>query len=248
MDWFPATPSSRSASPLSMQYYASHHQHITSTASLPLTKENLSRVAYAQAEECEPSISMLARYYHDLSLPPLPMSPRRERKASSTTKSIRSSDTVLASPRLSPFPYHNDSLFLPMAEKQQQQHIYHQQMHHNVNSQPSLNNFQQKRRSSANEPHQQASPLSMTLPRRQVSAPPVDRATRRHHENSLNNIKTRWPGAFRHWFARLFQGKKRAMAHGASTKHHCLSEDSPVWYSQFAGNPPPPTERPMVAA
>ncbi|KAI7879978.1 hypothetical protein K492DRAFT_178200 [Lichtheimia hyalospora FSU 10163] len=231
MDRFPAAPS---ASPLSMQY----HQHITSTASLPLTKENLSH-----AEECEPSISMLARYYHDLSLPPLPMSPRRERKPSSTTRSIRS-DTVLASPRLSPFPYHNDSLFLPMAEKQQP--IYHQQMHH---SQSSLHPLQQKRPSSASEPHhRRSSPLAMTPPRRHVSAPPMDRATRRqwHHDHSLNDTKMRWPGAFRHWFARLFQGKKQG-ASCSTTKHHCLSEDSPVWYSQFAGNPSPPTERPMMA-
>lgn len=248
MDWFPATPSSRSTSPLSMQYCTPSHQHIGSTASLPLTKENLSRVAYAQAEECEPSISMLARYYHDLSLPPLPMSPRRERKASSTTRSIRS-DTVLASPRLSPFPYHNDSLFLPMAEKQQQQYIYHhQQMHHSISSQTSFNHLEQKRRSSANESHRKASPLSKTTPRRQTSAPPMDRATRSQWSHE-NNIKMRWPGAFRHWFARLFQGKKRTMTHSAcSTKHQCLSEDSPVWYSQFAGNPSPPIKRPIVAA
>ncbi|KAI9014428.1 hypothetical protein CLU79DRAFT_838473 [Phycomyces nitens] len=81
--------------------------------SLPLTKENLMLVT----DETEQPVNMLVRYYTGMatassetsSISSVPIR-RRERRPSSM-------DAVMQSPRLLPFPYHNDSLFLPTAEQ-----------------------------------------------------------------------------------------------------------------------------------
>ena len=107
-------------------YQHQHYQPISSPSAsssssrpssppLPLTKENLS-LYVNQQEETEPSFILMSRYYNDLPPPSPVLSARRERRNSSNTTS--SSDFVVATPRLSPFPYHNDSLFLPTAEQQ----------------------------------------------------------------------------------------------------------------------------------
>ncbi|KAI8646732.1 hypothetical protein BD408DRAFT_409648 [Parasitella parasitica] len=102
--------------------YYSHHRgkkgndNGTSCSSVdhkvyPLTLENLSKVGIA-----EPSNMPLARYWNELSQ----MSGYHESNLSSQRKAPRhrqqQQDRVLESPRLLPFPYHNDSQFLPTAE------------------------------------------------------------------------------------------------------------------------------------
>lgn len=73
-------------------------------SSLPLTKENLKHLNNRPQRNNE----ILERFieYRPQSVPP-------------TTNS--KNDVVVASPRLLPFPYHNDSLFLPTAEQIQYQ-------------------------------------------------------------------------------------------------------------------------------
>ncbi|KAI7902603.1 uncharacterized protein BX663DRAFT_509811 [Cokeromyces recurvatus] len=87
--------------------FSSHHklieeqdQHI-----YPLTFENVSKIELA-----EPSLMPLARYWNEM-----------ERNHHHTTaithkRQRRKQDQVVESPRLLPFPYHNDSYFLPTAE------------------------------------------------------------------------------------------------------------------------------------
>ncbi|CEP15414.1 hypothetical protein [Parasitella parasitica] len=77
----------------------------------PLTLENLSKIGLA-----EPSSTPLARYWSELSQ----ISDYHESNISLQRRNPRRchqrQDKVLESPRLLPFPYHNDSQFLPTAE------------------------------------------------------------------------------------------------------------------------------------
>lgn len=80
----------------------------------PLTLENLSKVELA-----EPSSMPLARYCNDIrsashisAYPESNISSQRK----SPQRRIQQQDKVIESPRLLPFPYHNDSYFLPTAE------------------------------------------------------------------------------------------------------------------------------------
>ncbi|KAI9366647.1 hypothetical protein BD770DRAFT_376677 [Pilaira anomala] len=75
----------------------------------PLTLENVSKVELA-----DPSHMPLARYCSEIDTP----NPTYTPSTGSTRKMLRKfqQDKVLESPRLLPFPYHNDSYFLPTAE------------------------------------------------------------------------------------------------------------------------------------
>ncbi|KAI9261347.1 hypothetical protein EDC94DRAFT_609944 [Helicostylum pulchrum] len=77
----------------------------------PLTLENVSKVELA-----DPSSMPLARFCNELKAP----EPIYNTNTGSTTtrKMVRKfqQDKVIESPRLLPFPYHNDSYFLPTAE------------------------------------------------------------------------------------------------------------------------------------
>ncbi|KAI9485615.1 MAG: hypothetical protein EXX96DRAFT_545802 [Benjaminiella poitrasii] len=80
-------------------------QHINRHPSLDrLTFENVSKLDLA-----DPSVMPLARYWND-DCHVVPHKPRRCQK-----RAIHM-DKVIESPRLLPFPYHNDSCFLPTAE------------------------------------------------------------------------------------------------------------------------------------
>ncbi|RCH84747.1 hypothetical protein CU097_005679 [Rhizopus azygosporus] len=78
--------------------------------SAPLTKENLLKF---NKEAKSTRNEILSRYCREASI----SSSVRERCQSTPTSSHP--DIVLASPRLLPFPYHNDSHFLPTAERLQ---------------------------------------------------------------------------------------------------------------------------------
>ncbi|KAI9315089.1 hypothetical protein BX666DRAFT_1959252 [Dichotomocladium elegans] len=222
-------------------YWSSPYSTMRSSSStLPLTKENLSLVE-EYSEEAEPSISLLARYYNELPLPAPPMSSRRERRVSSTTSTH--SDMVMASPRLSPFPYHNDSLFLPMAE-----HHHHGSI--SSRCQSPVGSMASQRRASAAE--RRPSPLSVIPPRRQASAPPMERIRRPTMPASSSSmmttttkLKAALPQSVMHWFSKVL-GVKKKKATSMPAKR--LAENSPVWYTQFSANPPPPAGLVMVAA
>ncbi|KAL9559540.1 hypothetical protein MBANPS3_000366 [Mucor bainieri] len=82
----------------------------------PLTLENLSKVELA-----EPSSMPLARYCNEIrSASSHHISAYPESNISSQRRSphrrVQQQDKVIESPRLLPFPYHNDSHFLPTAE------------------------------------------------------------------------------------------------------------------------------------
>ncbi|CAO3652073.1 unnamed protein product [Mucor fragilis] len=81
----------------------------------PLTLENLSKVELA-----EPSSMPLARYCSEIRSGSSHISAYPESNISSQRKSpqrrLQQPDKVIESPRLLPFPYHNDSYFLPTAE------------------------------------------------------------------------------------------------------------------------------------
>lgn len=73
----------------------------------PLTLENVARI-----QDADPSGTPLARYC--LGPSPSYYTTNTRRKRYITSKPSR--DNVLESPRILPFPYHNDSFFLPTAE------------------------------------------------------------------------------------------------------------------------------------
>ncbi|GAN10060.1 hypothetical protein MAM1_0317c09595 [Mucor ambiguus] len=81
----------------------------------PLTLENLSKVELA-----EPSSMPLARYCNEIRSASSQVSAYPESNISSQRRSpqrrVQQQDRVIESPRLLPFPYHNDSHFLPTAE------------------------------------------------------------------------------------------------------------------------------------
>ncbi|KAI9494836.1 hypothetical protein BDB00DRAFT_817259 [Zychaea mexicana] len=254
-------------------YYHSHRP------SLPLTKENLSRYVHQQ-EETEPSFTLMSRYYNDLPPPSPVLSARRERRNSSNTTS---SDFVVATPRLSPFPYHNDSLFLPTAEQQHNSTISSRRSNSPTPSIDTFSSYPGVRRASAAE--RRPSPLATVPPRRQASAPPLDRATTRKFAKQDCQDSATTPKKARSWWLWLSKlltiklKKKKAHASSSSslstsskrsiatsslptasmttattaattlTAATCrLNEGSPVWYSQFRANPPPPSALAMAAA
>lgn len=117
------TESSSSYSVSTTRKGSLQQQHLQKQQSLnsfqkvyPLTLENVSRVQTA-----DPSNMPLARYCSEMEerAATPESSNRRPSSTTSTRKTLRRTlqeDTVLESPRLLPFPYHNDSYFLPTAE------------------------------------------------------------------------------------------------------------------------------------
>lgn len=93
---------------------------IESTSSLPLTRENLLNFQNSMSQQKDSVANeILQRYCHELLLSKQPSS-YRERCHSTPPQR----DEVVASPRALPFPYHNDSMFLPTAEQIQYQHLH----------------------------------------------------------------------------------------------------------------------------
>ncbi|KAF7731455.1 hypothetical protein EC973_000263 [Apophysomyces ossiformis] len=228
----------------------------SSTKVLPLTKENL-----ALMTQSEPSAARMARYCNDLasisssiSLPP----PRHARERCQSSTSI---DRVMASPRLLPFPYHNDSMFLPTAET-----IYHpypsRHPHSNASVHraplysPSISSFTSASITTATSIHRRASAVDRrTLPaippRRQASAPPFEKAKRlvskqRPSSSKCSEIAREFPAdGRRNWLWRVW---KFVCKRKNNTKSSCRMAEAPVWYSQYASNPSPPPGMAMVAA
>ncbi|KAI8978940.1 hypothetical protein BDB01DRAFT_798663 [Pilobolus umbonatus] len=77
---------------------------------LPLTKENLKSL-----DRIEPN-EIFKRYWQETPCASSPSQSSLHRRCQSTQPNP---DVVVVSPRLLPFPYHNDSMFLPTAEQLQ---------------------------------------------------------------------------------------------------------------------------------
>jgi hypothetical protein len=73
-----------------------------------LTEENISKVLFA-----DPSNTPLARFCNELECSTIYSS---STSSSQNQSRLTTADSVLESPRILPFPYHNDSYFLPTAE------------------------------------------------------------------------------------------------------------------------------------
>lgn len=172
--------------------------------SIPLTKENLARVA----SDDEGSSLLMERYYQG--------SPRSKSIMSTTT----TTDTVMPSPRLLPFPYHNDSTFLPTAE------------HHHRCSSPYQSwavAASTRRASSVSAECPPPRRPSLASPRRQTSSPHPLSFQQRHRMSRKQKSDSK-----RNWLRRLWKlftlRKRKSVS----------MERSPVWYTQFKANPPPP--------
>lgn len=84
--------------------------HSTRASSLPLTKENLKHLDSKQKFNSHSNNEILERYCREIEY-------ARDINRSQSTPPVLKNDLVVASPRILPFPYHNDSLFLPTAEQ-----------------------------------------------------------------------------------------------------------------------------------
>ncbi|KAG2197325.1 hypothetical protein INT47_012755 [Mucor saturninus] len=85
---------------------------------LPLTRENLMNFQDTMEQKDSVPNEILQRYCHEIHQWRQPV--YRERCQSSPPQP----DIVVASPRVLPFPYHNDSMFLPTAEQIQYRHLH----------------------------------------------------------------------------------------------------------------------------
>lgn len=99
------TPSSLT----STQLYP-HHSY---KKDFPLTLENVAKI-----QDADPLGTPLARYCYELNSSPASFTNSIHSTGCRKKRNIsrQSRDNVLESPRLLPFPYHNDSFFLPTAE------------------------------------------------------------------------------------------------------------------------------------
>ncbi|CAO3632218.1 unnamed protein product [Cunninghamella blakesleeana] len=154
--------------------------------SLNNTKRFCQDLVMIPSNQPEPSITNNNKHY----------SPKREKQTRSSSVggqpiknrrsvSIKSNQsqrdhTCMESPRLLPFPYHNDSLFLPTVE-------HHRHQLRKVKSIASINSHQSllQQSSSTNSSHISTSRPSSTPvfpPRRQLSAPP--KLNKKYHPTS----------------------------------------------------------------
>ncbi|ORZ18992.1 hypothetical protein BCR42DRAFT_411999 [Absidia repens] len=171
---------------------------------IPLTTDNLMKKAQYELTASIPPTVLVEQYCQDMmTVSPnsvaAPMKRRKQRSASSSSHKIRPSsqrrqsssiksststtrdNTVMESPRLLPFPYHNDSLFLPTVEQHRRMERAksvasirssssfgnHQ---HPTTPTPNSSNIAQSARSSAAFSPSLPPPPS---PKRQRSAPPT---------------------------------------------------------------------------
>lgn len=109
----------------------------------PLTRENLMIFEEILDHKDACSNEILQRFCREISssnnahLHQIHVTPSKSsirERCQSTPPQIQKNDLVVASPKLLPFPYHNDSLFLPTAEKIQ----YHNHFHSSTTTTASL--------------------------------------------------------------------------------------------------------------
>lgn len=100
----------------------------------PLTRENLMTLEESLDHEDAYSNEILQRFCREINSSNnahlhqahvIPSKSSIRERCQSTPPQIQKNDVVVASPKLLPFPYHNDSLFLPTAEKIQYHNHFH---------------------------------------------------------------------------------------------------------------------------
>ncbi|KAI8337433.1 hypothetical protein BC941DRAFT_425255 [Chlamydoabsidia padenii] len=145
-----------------------------------------------------------------------------------------SRDVVMESPRILPFPYHNDCHFLPTAE----------QHHPQKRRTPAGGSFSDLSLHSNRTHHSHA-----YAPRRAASAPPIYRPTNNLSSASSSNTSTSSFHKLESFFLRLLDlMKKKRNKPAEITTTTRKSKESLVWFAEFTVNPPPPNGMVMAAA
>ncbi|KAI8076811.1 uncharacterized protein BX664DRAFT_343974 [Halteromyces radiatus] len=232
----------------------------------PLTEENLSKInAYSPKYDILSNFCMAGNEApsHDHHLR---IETQNHHHRSSYQRRVRrtSRDVVMESPRLLPFPYHNDSHFLPTAERKQMEH---QKKIAGSISDLSLN---------SQRTHRTTSHTIMSFsPRRAASVPPTLITTRKPSDTSSYSIplssspsssplssplsSSRRIDSLLTRLISFFKKRKRQSSASSTTtsslspsisssKCTRLPKKSPVWFSEFSVNPPPPNGMTMAAA
>ncbi|KAI9303312.1 hypothetical protein BJ944DRAFT_268621 [Cunninghamella echinulata] len=228
----------------------------------PLTEENLSKINKDSPQFYN---EMISRYCLTSSCNVTSPNNRydNERYQPSQRSRSTSKDVVVESPRLSPFPYHNDSLFLPTVERSQ--HGYNSNKRKN-GSMSSLSLYSQRTVNST------TTESLAHLPRRAASAPPKYIRPKHLHNNKTSSSlrdeitsKEKSDSSFLSRLFHLFKKKKNSstkmcLSPSSSTKTTTtttthiptspsrVSTKSPVWFSQYTLNPPAPNGVVMAAA
>ncbi|KAI8368291.1 uncharacterized protein BYT42DRAFT_586052 [Radiomyces spectabilis] len=196
--------------------------------SLPLTKENLMVFNDHQAKQPPPKKRVYSSLGHST--------------VSSWRKHCRQ-DVVLESPHISPFPYHNDSLFLPLAEHTPPLSHPSSNKSSTSGSQSSSSTLSRSgcgshtslwHNSSHVELKQIKQEPATNLPRRAASAPPL--MDRKRHRSLPSKMASFHIGKL---LKRLFHATipKRNSKKATSSP---IDTSSTVWYSQYTANPAPP--------
>ncbi|KAI8098889.1 uncharacterized protein BX664DRAFT_319864 [Halteromyces radiatus] len=218
-----------------------HPDSITSER-LPLTMDNLKKKTLDSGISSTDDV--LERYCQDILLQSSSTTPKRRKQRSTLSSehsrrqsgSIKSStsrdNTVMASPRLLPFPYHNDSLFLPTVEQHRQ--LERAKSVASTSSMSFTANRRQSNNNSTIHSTLSSSSSSPPLPRRQSSAPPtISKRRKVVHQSDLpsSQVPTQTLPKKKHlsspkpftkaWFERIWKLMKK------SSQRHRSSVPSP---------------------
>jgi hypothetical protein len=140
----------------------------------------------------------------------------------------------MESPRLLPFPYHNDCHFLPTAERAQKRKAP-------VGSFSNLSLYS----------HRTTTTTTTYTPRRAASAPPIYRPSCNSLSSSSSSASTSTTTSslekLESFFLKLLDLFKRKRKHEQLAPTRRPKEDL-VWFAEFTVNPPPPNGMVMAAA
>ncbi|CAO3625722.1 unnamed protein product [Cunninghamella echinulata] len=189
----------------------------------PLTEENLSKINNDSPQLYN---EMISRYCLTSSCNVTSPNNRYDNERYQPSQRSRSTtkDIVVESPRLSPFPYHNDSLFLPTVERSQ--HGYNNNKRKN-GSISSLSLYSQRTVNST------TTESLAHLPRRAASAPPKYIRPKHLYNNKTSSSlrdeitsKEKSDASFLSRLFHLFKKKKNSSSSSSSTSSTSSSSSS----------------------
>lgn len=203
--------------------YTTNRHKLYPSYSSPLTLENLSKVQFI-----EPSNTPLARYCQELEKPSYYTESIYSKTSSKKRLIKEEKDHVLESPRLIPFPYHNDSFFLPTAEHDSPGNAVTADT---TSSYVSLHTFGS--RSLLRQHQNSKASLVSSIQRKASTVTPSSLRDVMVPQHSLTS-DTQQPKVTKKspWYKKLWKFLR-------PVKKQTKIEE-PVWYSQFRSNPPPP--------
>ena len=218
------------------------------TSPSPLTVENL--MALEDTLEKTESISneILTRYCNEMNS--MSNSLHKERCQSAPP---HQRDVVVASPRLLSFPYHNDSLFLPTAEKTQYHHLHSSSTSSSFTSRADSFSLSPESDYLASRPHsatnisfstmtdkheRRSLPIRLDYPKMIVSktSGKQQRFLRRSSSFGSNTTISQAPVEKQPWMKRIlkFLGSKNKQKKQPETHEDEMNQ---VWYCQYSSNP-----------